>query len=301
MRLSKRRVTNTLGGTIITALRAAVLALFCTGCVCRLSIPASACVQQNAEGPLAGGMPRLCLVNSVTPRPSAALIIYATSDSGWSGTGKALFRHLAERGYPLVGISSPNYLKDVERETKFITPDRLAKDLASIIDTAKRDLNLPAATPTILVGISRGAGFMVVAAAQHALQPRPAGAVALALTRETDYVRHHLLWRKRSASRAASTMADGRVLTYARLKSAFDIPIAVIQSTHDRYLPAAEARALFGPDTGTRRFLTVEARSHGFRGARDAVFRELDNALDWIESGMPQGGAPATAPASPRP
>jgi len=288
-----RAGSSTLGRTLTAALATIGLILCSTGCMCRLSIPASVCVQRSAEGPLPGRMPRLCLVSSVTPRSPAALILYATSDGGWSGTSKALFRHLAERGYPLVGISSRNYLKGVGRDREFITPDRLAEDLASIIATAKRDLNLPDATPTILVGMSRGAGLMVVAAAQQALQPRPAGAVALSLTRETDYVRHHLMWRRRSAKRAASTMADGRVLTYPRLKSAFDMPIAVIQSTHDRYLPAAEARVLFGPDTGARRFIEVESRSHGFGGARDAMFRELDGALDWVESVMPRGGTPA--------
>ncbi len=278
---------------------AAGLAICAAGCMCRLSVPASVCVQQDAEGPLAGGLPRLCLVNPLNSRPPAALILYATSDVGWFGTSKSLFRHLVERGYPLVGFDSRSYLKDVERRTKFVTPDRLAKDLASIIDTAKRDLNLPAATPTILVGMSRGAGFMVVAAAQQALNPRPAGVIALSLTRETDFVRNRRTSKKRAARAGASTMESGQVLTYVRLKSALNIPIAVIQSTHDRYLPAAEARVLFGPDTGTRRLVAVEARSHGFGGARDAVYRELDKALGWIESLTPENGKPAVAPASP--
>jgi hypothetical protein len=142
---------------------------------------------------------------------------------------------------------------------------------------------------------------MVVAAAQQALQPRPAGVIALSLTRETDFVRNRRTSKAQAASAGASTMESGQVLTYARLKSALDIPIVVIQSTNDRYLPAVEARALFGPDASTRRFLEVEARSHGFGGARDAVLRELDSALGWIESHMPPGGTPAVAPTSPRP
>ncbi|HZI94434.1 MAG TPA: hypothetical protein VFE84_09335, partial [Patescibacteria group bacterium] len=147
------------------------------------------------------------------------------------------------------------------------------------------------------VGFSRGAGFMVVAAAQEALQPRPAGAVALSLTRETDFVRNRRISRKRAASPGSSTMQSGQILTYARLKGAYDIPIAVIQSTHDRYLPAAEARVLFGPDTAGRRFREVEAKSHGFGGARDAMFRELDNVLGWIESFPPK----TAVTAAPRP
>lgn len=291
----------TIARTLTIALAAAGLALSCTGCLCRLAVPASACVQTNVAGPLPGSMPHLCLVSPVTPRSPTALILYATGDGGWSGTSKALFRHLAERGYPVVGISSRNYLKDVERDTEFIAPDRLARDLVSIIEAAKRELKLPAATPAILVGISRGAEFMVVAAPQQALLPRPAGVVAVSLTRESNLVRNRRTSKEQAASPGASTMESGQVLTYVRLKSAFDIPIAVIQSTHDRYLPAAEARGLFGPDIRTRRFVEVEARNHGFGGARDTVLRELDNALDWIESFMPPGGTSAASPAPSQP
>jgi hypothetical protein len=138
---------------------------------------------------------------------------------------------------------------------------------------------------------------MVVAAPQQALVPRPAGVVAVALTRETNFVRNRRTSKEQAAIPGASTMESGQVLTYVRLKSAFDIPIAVIQSTHDRYLPAAEARGLFGPDIGTRRFVEVEARNHEFGGARDTVLRELDNALGWIESLIPPGGTSAASPA----
>jgi len=94
-------------------------------------------------------------------------------------------------------------------------------------------------------------------------------------------------------------MESGQVLAYVRLKSAYDVPIAVIQSTNDHYLPATEASTLFGPDTGMRRFRAVKAASHGFRGAHDAMLLELDNALDWIESLMQKGAPPPAAPGSP--
>ena len=174
-----RRGASTLARALAGALAAAVPAIFSAGCMCRLSVPASVCVQRTAEGPLAGRKPELCLVSPRTPRSPLVLILVATGDGGWAGTSKAVFRHLAERGEPLVGINSREYLKNIKREKEFISPDLLAGDLASIIDAAKHEMGLPAATPAILVGVSRGAEIMVVAAAQLALQPRPAGAVAL--------------------------------------------------------------------------------------------------------------------------
>jgi len=267
--------------------------------MCRLSVPASVCVQRTAEGPLAGRKPELCLVSPRTPRSPLVLILVATGDGGWAGTSKAVFRHLAERGELLVGINSREYLKNIKREKEFISPDLLAGDLASIIDSTRHELGLPAETPAILVGVSRGAELLVVGAAQQSLQPRPAGAIALALTRETDEVRDHPL-KRRARGRDPSTLANGQVLPYVRLKRAYDIPISVIQSTNDRYLSADAASALFGPDTEMRRFRAVEARNHGFGGARDQMLRELDDALDWIESIMQKGAPPvATAPAAP--
>jgi pimeloyl-ACP methyl ester carboxylesterase len=273
-----------LDSVLIVAMAAAPPALLFNGCACHLSAPRSLCVQSNAEGPLPVGTPRLCLEKPLTLRSPAVLILYATGDAGWFGTSKGVYRHLVERGYPVVGISARDYLKKIDRKTESITPDRLARDLSAIIVAAKADLDLPAATPTILVGISRGAGFMVVAAAQQAIQPRPYGAVALSLTRETDFVRNRRVSKVQAAAAGASTMESGQVLTYARLKGAYDIPIAVLQSTNDRYLPAEDARKLFGPDTGSRRFRAVEARNHAFGGALETVFRELDESLNWIES-----------------
>jgi hypothetical protein len=43
---------------------------------------------------------------------------------------------------------------------------------------------------------------------------------------------------------------------------------AVVQASGDRYLPAAEARVLFGDDTGLRHFFRVEADNHRFGGGK---------------------------------
>jgi hypothetical protein len=74
----------------------------------------------------------------------------------------------------------------------------------------------------------------------------------------------------------------GRIQTYPALARLESIKLAVIQSTGDSYVPADEARTLFGPDTATRRLYAVKARNHGFDGGRDELLKDLDAALDWI-------------------
>ncbi len=122
--------------------------------------------------------------------------------------------------------------------------------------------------------------MVVFTAGVKSLQRHLAGAIAIALTRETDFLRAPPL-----ADRPPSVQVDekGRIQTYPAIERAGSIPFAVIQSTGDKYVPAEESRRLFGPDTSTRRLYEVDARNHGFGGGRDQLLRDLDDALQWIE------------------
>jgi hypothetical protein len=74
------------------------------------------------------------------------------------------------------------------------------------------------------------------------------------------------------------------IQTYDYLTRLAPLPVAVIQSTGDDYLPADKARQLFGPDTPTHRFIAVDARDHAFGGARDELYRQMARSLAWITS-----------------
>ena len=87
-------------------------------------------------------------------------------------------------------------------------------------------------------------------------------------------------------------MIAGRIQTYPAIERLGSIPLAIIQSTNDSYVPSAESRRLLGPDTATRRLYEVESRNHGFDGGREALMRDFDNALQWIAgraAGAPGG------------
>jgi hypothetical protein len=69
---------------------------------------------------------------------------------------------------------------------------------------------------------------------------------------------------------------------YDALPGMIDLRVAVVQSSNDDYIPAAEAREYFGPDTPTRRFRAIEADDHSFGGALPEMYREMLASLDWI-------------------
>jgi hypothetical protein len=113
--------------------------------------------------------------------------------------------------------------------------------------------------------------------------------VAIALTREDEYVRGPTGRHRRDLK----VDDQGRLAIYPSLAAVSGTRLAVIQSTNDHYVRAAESRELLGPDTPERRLYAVEARSHAFGGGRDALMSDLDDALGWIETrAQPEAAAP---------
>lgn len=220
-------------------------------------------------------------VTPATPLHPDRLVVFSTGDAGWLGVSGAVFERLAELGYYAAGYNAREMLRPIRESGEKVGLQRTAFWMDNLFARARRDLNLPATTRLILIGESRGAGGAVLAAVSPRLQPQIAGTIAIALTRESDYLK-----APDPANRPPQIQVDGkeRIQLYPAIALAGDAPLAVIQSAGDGYVPAAEARTLFGADTPTRRLYEVEARNHGFAGGRDEMLRDLEDALHWIET-----------------
>lgn len=206
-------------------------------------------------------------------RARAPLLVYATGDGGWHRKDLDLYRHLVGWGYPVAGFDARDYVTHLGTEPT-TTPGRVARDYQTIIDAARESLALPANLPVVLVGVSRGAGLAVVAAGARPLRGELAGLVVAGLTKEEEYVR----WYRRIGHHRAD--AREMVQVYEYLPRVGSVPLTVIQSTRDNYLPAESARALFGSDGPQRHLIAIDARNHSFGGARDRLYAALQSALD---------------------
>lgn len=215
------------------------------------------------------------------------LVVYATGDGGWFGKDKEIFNTLVPWGYPVVGFSARDYVHHLDGK-RALEPEELADDYAAIIAAADLALGLPADTRVVLVGKSRGAGLQTVAAGPPRLRPQLLGLLAIGLTHEEEFARV-----RSPPGDPAGPLAMAQL--YDLLPHLAAVPIAVIQSTRDQYVPAAAARALFGPDTTTRRLIPIDASDHDFGGARARMYDELRRNLDWLCGPR----APATGPARP--
>jgi hypothetical protein len=225
--------------------------------------------------------------------PRRPLLVFATGDGGWHRKDLALYRHLISFGYPTVGFDAHQYVTHLGRDAS-TTPARLAADYERIINAAKVTLGLPGEYPVLLVGVSRGAGLSVAAAGQRTLRPLLAGVLAVALTREEEYVKRARRIRVRGPRSAIPEM----VMLYDDLPRLAAMPVAVIQSTRDHYLPAADARVLFGADTPWRWFQPVQARNHSFGGARTQLYQAMERSLIWL--GLSTLSSARPGPAAPR-
>jgi len=227
-------------------------------------------------------------VKPVVDRHPGYFVVFATGDGGWHGPSAALFSHLAEQGYLLAGLSSPEVLNRAQKPHRKFSTTQATANLVNLFATIRRTLGVDASASMIVVGFSRGASIVAYTAMNQRLGVGLAGSVAIALTREDEYVRAST-GRRRSELK----VDDQGLQIYPSLAAIRGTRLAVIQSTRDHYVRAAESRELLGPDTAERRLYAVEARNHTFGGGRDVLMHDLDDALGWIETrAQPERAAP---------
>jgi hypothetical protein len=253
-------------------------------------VPApSAARIQSSENTVLYGRPLEIKMSRAAGRQAAGiLVLYSTGDGGWRGLDNRIFDWIGSTDYAVAGFSSRTYLKSMgsSPDGDTTTPIRLARDFRHIIDFARSKLGLPPDTRVLLVGNSRGAGLSVVAAGEGELKPELAGVIAIALTREEEHVFHY--HKLKGAPHGPSKEERIEILTYEYLAHLTDIPLSVIQSEKDGYLPASEARELFGPDTELHTFHPVNAANHSFKGGQAELEKELKASLKKMDGIRPK-------------
>jgi predicted esterase len=281
-------------GDIMLIKKLLVLSLSAIACSACAGLQSKPGVYEISKSSIKEGPRRIPLIYA---RPAQVkhpnyLVVFATGDGGWRSVSLEVFDHLAELGYLCVGINSPDAVKPVKRAGEKMSTAQAAERVKASFAEAKNAFGLPPSTPVIVVGFSRGATLVAFSALHPDLRDQIRGAIALALTREADYL------RAPPSERAPDIQVDnkGRIQIYPALKFLGATPVAIIQSTNDPYVPAAESRQLLGPDTPTLRLYEVESSNHRFGGAHDKVIADVDDALAWIERSRPAAAARAAKP-----
>jgi len=238
-------------------------------------------VELKVEVPLHGKPLTLHLTKPAAALDPNVLVLYASGDGGWFGTAVDMFHEIGRAGFAAVGFSSRAFLRIDRPRHKTLDPLQLAAEYAEILDRAQETLGLAASSKAVLTGWSRGAAFAVLASGETPMSSRTRGVVAIGPSDGED-----LAVSEAGDDEGEPTQA-GRpwpFLPYRRIASLGALPVAVIQATHDQFLPAAGGRALFGADTASRRFVAIEAKNHRFSGGKEAFAAAFQEALRWTAS-----------------
>jgi dienelactone hydrolase len=229
------------------------------------------------------------------PAPDAPIVLYASGDGGWFGAAVDMFHQLARAGYPVAGFSSRAFLKIQRPHGGLVNAAQLAADYEAIVTHARAALHQGDANRVVLTGWSRGAAFSVLAASEPAARGRLAGIIAIGLSAGEDLAApaDDEATDDGQPGEMGETARNWRFDNYATIARLGPLACAVIQASHDNYLPAAAARRLFGPDTDRRRLYAIDAKNHRFTGGKAAFDAALLDALRWIAS-QPEPAAPST-------
>lgn len=203
------------------------------------------------------------LMRVAVPPDSAGrpLVVYFSGDLGWFPSTPFEFDFLKRLGYPAIGISSHEYLH------KF-TPDTvqgLAENLAEIARQGRASAGLPETTPVVITGTSRGADLALIAAGQPAMHDI-AGLVALGISPTEDKLKEEEI----------DVLAE---VPQVKCRS------AIIQAVGDKYITAAKLRTVIGADSDRLRLWVNPSDSHSFRGQRELLITQLEEALNWVTRG----------------
>ena len=200
-----------------------------------------------------------------------------------------MFNTIAEAGYPAAGFSSRALLKIEQAGHTPLSGEHIAESYQVILDAARQALGMPSNAPAVLTGWSRGAALAVLAASEPGIDRAVTGIVAIGLPRE-ERLDVEPGDDADPLSLPAATATDGRgparqLLMYPLLTRLAPRRSAIVQATGDRFLPAAQAHALFGTDSDVKRFFEVPATNHRFSGGKAALRQALLDALAWTGAG----------------
>ena len=264
----------------------ALALLVLSGCapVARPRTDAARTARESSTTVLLHGKPlELHITAPPTPVTGEAIVLYASGDGGWFGAAVDMYRQIGKAGYAAVGFSSRAFLRSERPRGALVSAAQLAGEYDLILSQARRALGLDATSRAVLTGWSRGAAFAVLVASEPAPGDPVLGVVAIGLAEGED-LQLDGDEDDTDDGQESSTRRRWPFDTYGRIARLGPLPCAVIQATHDNCLPAPGARQLFGPDTPTRRFYTIEARNHRFSGGEAAFDAAFLDAIRWVVS-----------------
>ena len=207
-------------------------------------------------------------------------VIVASGDGGWIHLGPHVAELLATRGFFVVGFDVKAYLAGFTTENATLRPADEPGDFKALAAFAS------AATgrKPILIGVSEGAGLSVLAATDPQTKAMLGGIVGLGLPDHNE-----LGWRWKDSliylthrppnepGFSSSTLVAGVA----------PLPLALLQSTHDEFVPLAETQRILARASEPKRLWVIDAVNHRFSSNLVEFDGRLMEAIAWVQRNQP--------------
>jgi alpha-beta hydrolase superfamily lysophospholipase len=203
-------------------------------------------------------------------------VIVSSGDGGWMHLAPHVAEVLASCGYFVVGFDVKAYLSaftavdggGVRRQDE-------PADYRALVDfAARRSSRRP-----ILIGVSEGAGLSVLAASDPGVKLSVGGVVGLGLP---DVNELGWRWTDTLIYLTHGIPHEPTFQTTKFIGGVAPLPVAMIHSTHDEFVPLREARQVFAAAEEPKRLWVVNAVNHRFSNNLAEFDRRLLEALVWI-------------------
>jgi fermentation-respiration switch protein FrsA (DUF1100 family) len=214
-------------------------------------------------------------------RGAGTPIVVSSGDGGWVHLAPHVAELLAERGYFVVGFDAKAYLESFTSGSSTLQPQDEPGDYRLLAEYAARGSN----EKPILIGISEGAGLSVMAATDPQTKPRIGGVIGLGLPDINE-----LAWRlKDSIIYVTHAVPNEPTFSVAGIvERVAPIPLAVIHSTQDEFVPLAEAQRIMQKAVPPKKLWVVQASDHKFSGNIADFNDRLLEAIQWVKQNQPR-------------
>jgi fermentation-respiration switch protein FrsA (DUF1100 family) len=201
-------------------------------------------------------------------------VILASGDGGWRGFEKKMASALAAWGYDVYGLNTREYLHRFTHK-----PSLTAAEVPEDFQTLIRDAGGSRRNKVILMGWSAGAALVILAGADGS-KSAIEGVAAVSLP-ESAFLAWH--WWNSLAFLPLIKETGPAFSTLPYVPRVAPLPLMIIQSAKDRYVPEKDRDLLFSAAIQPRRRIFLHAGGHSFPGARKLFFKELRTGLQWLQ------------------
>ena len=208
-------------------------------------------------------------------------VIVSSGDGGWIHLGPRVAELLAARGFFVVGFDAKAYLESFTSANGTLTTTDVPADYRLLLKFAAA--NSP--RKPVLIGVSEGAALSLLAATEPETRGMVSGVIGLGLGNTNE-----LGWRWKDAM-IYLTHGVPNEPTFSTLEIAArlaPLPLAVVNSTHDEFVPAGEVDRILAAARDPKRLWMIDAADHRFSNKPAELAQCLAEALDWVRQNAPR-------------